>query len=75
MFFYTVEYNICHPYFYTVLLRAIHKLGKESENFFSSLNKLYANTGKQLINDEHLPVNAPSETISKSILIFYFNFI
>ncbi|KAM3965995.1 ataxin-10 isoform 2-T2 [Aphomia sociella] len=36
------------------LLRAIHKLGKESNNFFSSLNKLYAATGKQLINDENL---------------------
>ncbi|KAI5635235.1 spinocerebellar ataxia type 10 protein domain-containing protein [Phthorimaea operculella] len=34
------------------LLRAIHKLGKESSNFFSSLNKLYSATGKQLINDE-----------------------
>ncbi|VVD03377.1 unnamed protein product [Leptidea sinapis] len=34
------------------LLRAIHKLGKESNNFFSSLNKLYEATGKQLINDE-----------------------
>ncbi|XP_063832017.1 ataxin-10 [Ostrinia nubilalis] len=39
------------------LLRAIHKLGKESSNFFSSINKLYAATGKQLINDENL-INA-----------------
>lgn len=37
------------------LLRAIHKLGKDSENFFSSINKLYAATGKQIINDENLP--------------------
>ncbi|CAB3241707.1 unnamed protein product [Arctia plantaginis] len=35
------------------LLRAIHKLGKESQNFFSSINKLYAATGKTLINDEN----------------------
>lgn len=35
------------------LLHAIHKLGKESQNFFTSLNKLYAATGKQLINDEN----------------------
>ncbi|XP_072945427.1 uncharacterized protein [Epargyreus clarus] len=37
------------------LLRAIHKLGKESNNFFSSLNKLYEATGMQLINDENVP--------------------
>ncbi|XP_026748796.1 ataxin-10 [Galleria mellonella] len=45
------------------LLRAIHKLGKESNNFFSSLNKLYAATGKQLINDENLntPTSNPQE--------------
>ncbi|KAJ0172773.1 hypothetical protein K1T71_011912 [Dendrolimus kikuchii] len=44
------------------LLRAIHKLGKESDNFFSSINKLYANTGKQLINDENLTnANIPTE--------------
>ncbi|GBP12548.1 hypothetical protein EVAR_10219_1 [Eumeta japonica] len=38
-----------------VLLQAIHKLGKESDNFFTSMNKLYAATGKQLINDEKTP--------------------
>ncbi|XP_069362243.1 uncharacterized protein [Maniola hyperantus] len=44
------------------LLRAIHKLGKESNNFFSSINKLYAATGKQLVNDEDMPaVNIPPE--------------
>ncbi|CAH0591430.1 unnamed protein product [Chrysodeixis includens] len=43
------------------LLRAIHKLGKESSNFFSSLNKLYEATGKVLINDENLPNNMPCE--------------
>ncbi|XP_052744795.1 ataxin-10 [Bicyclus anynana] len=44
------------------LLRAIHKLGKESNNFFSSINKLYAATGKQLVNDEDMPaVNVPHE--------------
>ncbi|XP_053616340.1 ataxin-10 [Plodia interpunctella] len=36
------------------LLRAIHKLGRESDNFFSSINKLYAATGKELINDENI---------------------
>ncbi|XP_063622579.1 ataxin-10 [Cydia splendana] len=40
------------------LLRAIHKLGKESSNFFSSINKLYEATGRQLINDENV-VNTP----------------
>ncbi|KAL0829606.1 hypothetical protein ABMA28_003112 [Loxostege sticticalis] len=43
------------------LLRAIHKLGRESSNFFSSINKLYAATGKQLVNDENI-VNANSHT-------------
>ncbi|XP_026724785.1 ataxin-10 isoform X1 [Trichoplusia ni] len=43
------------------LLRAIHKLGKESSNFFSSLNKLYEATGKVLINDENLSTNMPCE--------------
>ncbi|XP_049878642.1 ataxin-10 isoform X2 [Pectinophora gossypiella] len=43
------------------LLRAIHKLGKESSNFFSSLNKLYAATGKQLINDENMQAMVPTE--------------
>ncbi|XP_045453389.1 ataxin-10 [Melitaea cinxia] len=44
------------------LLRAIHKLGKESNNFFSSINKLYEATGKQLVNDENMPaVNVPQE--------------
>ncbi|KAG6456295.1 ataxin-10 [Manduca sexta] len=36
------------------LLQAIHTLGKQSSNFFSSINKLYAATGKQLINDENV---------------------
>ncbi|CAG9782225.1 unnamed protein product [Diatraea saccharalis] len=36
------------------LLKAIHKLGKESSNFFSSMNKLYAATGKYLVNDENI---------------------
>uniref|UniRef100_A0A1E1WS54 Ataxin-10 n=1 Tax=Pectinophora gossypiella TaxID=13191 RepID=A0A1E1WS54_PECGO len=44
------------------LLRAIHKLGKESSNFFSSLNKLYAATGKQLINDENMQAMVPTES-------------
>ncbi|KAF9802895.1 hypothetical protein SFRURICE_015492 [Spodoptera frugiperda] len=35
------------------LLRAIHKLGKESSNFFSSLNKLYEATGRTFIDDEN----------------------
>ncbi|KPJ17465.1 Ataxin-10 [Papilio machaon] len=39
------------------LLRAIHKLGKESNNFFSSINKLYEATGKHLINDENISSN------------------
>ncbi|CAG9129849.1 hypothetical protein JYU34_010537 [Plutella xylostella] len=39
------------------LLRAIHKLGKESANFFSSLNKLYEAAGKTLVNDEHIASN------------------
>ncbi|OWR51347.1 putative Ataxin-10 [Danaus plexippus plexippus] len=44
------------------LLRAIHKLGKESNNFFSSINKLYEATGKHLVNDEDMPaVNIPPE--------------
>lgn len=44
------------------LLRAIHKLGKESSNFFSSVNKLYAATGRQLINDEAVSrVTTPAE--------------
>lgn len=48
---------------FPVLLRAIHKLGKESANFFSSLNKLYAATGKHLINDENiLNANTPAES-------------
>ncbi|CAF4952550.1 unnamed protein product [Pieris macdunnoughi] len=37
------------------LFRAIHKLGKESNNFFSSINKLYAATGKQLVCDDNMP--------------------
>nr|XP_021197848.2 ataxin-10 isoform X2 [Helicoverpa armigera] len=44
------------------LLRAIHKLGKESSNFFSSLNKLYEATGMTFIDDENLstvPANSP----------------
>ncbi|KAM3965994.1 uncharacterized protein ACR2FA_012853 isoform 1-T1 [Aphomia sociella] len=51
------------------LLRAIHKLGKESNNFFSSLNKLYAATGKQLINDENLnttTINPAENPLSKN---------
>ncbi|XP_004923792.2 ataxin-10 isoform X2 [Bombyx mori] len=44
------------------LLRAIHKLGKESENFFSSLNKLYETTGKHLINDENMIDNTSIQT-------------
>ncbi|CAG4938155.1 unnamed protein product [Parnassius apollo] len=44
------------------LLRAIHKLGKESQNFFSSINKLYEATGKHLINDENISAtNVPPE--------------
>ncbi|XP_013141425.1 PREDICTED: ataxin-10 [Papilio polytes] len=43
------------------LLRAIHKLGKESSNFFSSINKLYEATGKHLINDENIYNNSPPE--------------
>ncbi|XP_038218920.1 ataxin-10 [Zerene cesonia] len=44
------------------LLRAIHKLGKESNNFFSSINKLYEATGKQLVCDENMPaVTTPGE--------------
>lgn len=42
------------------LLQAIHKLGKESQNFFSSINKLYAATGKTLINDENITTTTPS---------------
>ncbi|XP_041969632.1 ataxin-10 [Aricia agestis] len=43
------------------LLRAIHKLGKESNNFFSSINKLYEATGKQFVSDEITPaVNIPT---------------
>nr|BBB06747.1 hypothetical protein [Pieris brassicae] len=34
---------------------SIHKLGKESNNFFSSINKLYAATGKQLVCDDNMP--------------------
>lgn len=43
------------------LLRAIHKLGKESSNFFSSINKLYEATGRQLINDENAFNTPPPE--------------
>ncbi|CAK1542729.1 unnamed protein product [Leptosia nina] len=44
------------------LLRAIHKLGKESNNFFSSINKLYAATGKQLVSDDNMqPCSTPGE--------------
>ncbi|XP_073954336.1 uncharacterized protein [Choristoneura fumiferana] len=43
------------------LLKAIHKLGKESSNFFTSINKLYEATGRQLINDENEPHTPPSE--------------
>ncbi|XP_060806338.1 ataxin-10 [Amyelois transitella] len=42
------------------LLRAIHKLGRESNNFFSSLNKLYASTGMELVNDEN--ISTPIQT-------------
>ncbi|XP_075982405.1 uncharacterized protein LOC142980728 [Anticarsia gemmatalis] len=49
------------------LLRAIHKLGKESQNFFSSINKLYAATGKTLINDENISnVNIPENPLTKN---------
>lgn len=50
------------------LLRAIHKLGKESENFFSSINKLYAATGKTLINDENITTvnNIPENPLTKN---------
>ncbi|CAH4035026.1 uncharacterized protein LOC123712186 [Pieris brassicae] len=41
------------------LFRAIHKLGKESNNFFSSINKLYAATGKQLVCDDNMPACTP----------------
>ncbi|KAF9422089.1 hypothetical protein HW555_002110 [Spodoptera exigua] len=49
-----------------ILLRAIHKLGKESSNFFSSLNKLYEATGRTFIDDENehlsnLQVSSPCE--------------
>ncbi|KAJ8720613.1 hypothetical protein PYW08_006078 [Mythimna loreyi] len=48
------------------LLQAIHKLGKESSNFFSSLNKLYEATGRTFIDDENenltdVPVSSPGE--------------
>ncbi|KAJ8728976.1 hypothetical protein PYW07_006672 [Mythimna separata] len=48
------------------LLQAIHKLGKESSNFFSSLNKLYEATGRTFIDDENdnitdMPVSSPGE--------------
>lgn len=47
------------------LLRAIHKLGKESNNFFSSINKLYAATGKQLTDDENMQAtNANAPTVN-----------
>ncbi|CAH2979250.1 unnamed protein product [Chilo suppressalis] len=49
------------------LLRAIHKLGKESSNFFSSINKLYAATGKYLVNDENLNSNlSPENPLTKN---------
>ncbi|XP_059061677.1 ataxin-10 isoform X2 [Achroia grisella] len=47
------------------LLRAIHKLGKESDNFFSSLNKLYAATDPLSKNDSADNMLSCNETTSE----------
>lgn len=60
----------------SVLLKAIHKLGKESSNFFSSLNKLYEATGKTFIDDENeniteVPVSSPCESELPTYSVVY----